>query len=200
MHATRANLYYVGIAFDEINACFVQSFGNNFQPVGFADVFKYFQAVFAKTLERVRRRPRFEGTAAEKLRATSPHGFGNHKRLIAGFNRARARNDCQFLATGRLVPNLRHGLLGPEIQGNEFIRLTNANGLRNTWQIFKVGGVDGAGITSDTDGIIRQLVKASVSGESPDEVNLAFMISMVKSIKPRIASRPCWWRRWFRFM
>jgi hypothetical protein len=36
-------------------------------------------------------------------------------------------------------------------------------------------------------GIIRQLVKASVSGESPDEVNLAFMISMVKSIKPRDA-------------
>src|SRR6476646_11493458 len=34
-------------------------------------------------------------------------------------------------------------------------------------------------------GIIRQLVKASVSGESPDEVNIAFMISMVKSIKPR---------------
>ena len=35
------------------------------------------------------------------------------------------------------------------------------------------------------DGILRQLVKASVSGESPDEVNLSFMISMVKSIKPR---------------
>jgi hypothetical protein len=34
-------------------------------------------------------------------------------------------------------------------------------------------------------GILRQLVKASVSGESPDEVSLAFMISMVKSIKPR---------------
>jgi hypothetical protein len=34
-------------------------------------------------------------------------------------------------------------------------------------------------------GIIRQLVKASVSGESPDEVNHSFMISMVKSIKPR---------------
>ena len=34
-------------------------------------------------------------------------------------------------------------------------------------------------------GIIRQLVKASVSGESPDEVTLAFMISMVKSIRPR---------------
>ena len=36
-------------------------------------------------------------------------------------------------------------------------------------------------------GILRQLVKASVSGESPDEVNLSFMISMVKSIKPRDA-------------
>jgi hypothetical protein len=36
-------------------------------------------------------------------------------------------------------------------------------------------------------GIIRQLVKASVSGESPDEVNLSFMISMVTSIKPRDA-------------
>ena len=34
-------------------------------------------------------------------------------------------------------------------------------------------------------GIIRQLVKASVSGDGPDEVNLSFMISMVKSIKPR---------------
>jgi hypothetical protein len=28
-------------------------------------------------------------------------------------------------------------------------------------------------------GILRQLVKASVSGENPDEVNLSFMISMV---------------------
>ena len=35
------------------------------------------------------------------------------------------------------------------------------------------------------DGILRQLVRASVSGKSPDEVNLAFMISMVKSIRPR---------------
>ena len=34
-------------------------------------------------------------------------------------------------------------------------------------------------------GILRQLVKASVKEKRPDEVNLAFMISMVKSIKPR---------------
>jgi hypothetical protein len=36
-------------------------------------------------------------------------------------------------------------------------------------------------------GLLQQLVRASVSGKSPDEVNLAFMISMVKSIKPRDA-------------
>jgi hypothetical protein len=35
------------------------------------------------------------------------------------------------------------------------------------------------------DGILRQLVRASVSGGSHDEVNLSFMISMVKSIKQR---------------
>jgi hypothetical protein len=35
------------------------------------------------------------------------------------------------------------------------------------------------------DGILRQLVKASASGGSADEVNLSFMISMVKSLKPR---------------
>jgi len=35
------------------------------------------------------------------------------------------------------------------------------------------------------EGILRQLVKASVSGGRPDEVNLAFMISMVKSLRPR---------------
>ncbi|MHC1945241.1 hypothetical protein IF803_12725 [Bradyrhizobium sp. UFLA06-06] len=35
------------------------------------------------------------------------------------------------------------------------------------------------------DGILRQLVKASVSGGKPCEVHLAFMISMVRSIGPR---------------
>jgi len=34
-------------------------------------------------------------------------------------------------------------------------------------------------------GILRQLVKASVKDERPDAVSLGFMISMVKSIKPR---------------
>jgi hypothetical protein len=37
----------------------------------------------------------------------------------------------------------------------------------------------------DAHGMLRQLVKASVKDERPDEVNLSFMISMVKSIKPR---------------
>ena len=36
-------------------------------------------------------------------------------------------------------------------------------------------------------GILRQLVKASVNGRKPDAVNLAFMIAMVESIKPRDA-------------
>ena len=44
-------------------------------------------------------------------------------------------------------------------------------------------------------GILRQLVRASVNGQKPDAVNLSFMIAMVKSIKPGIPSRPCWWRR-----
>ena len=37
------------------------------------------------------------------------------------------------------------------------------------------------------DGILRQLVRASASGDRLDEVSLGFMISMVKSIKPRDA-------------
>jgi hypothetical protein len=35
------------------------------------------------------------------------------------------------------------------------------------------------------DGILRQLVRASANGASPDEVNLSFMISMVRSLRPR---------------
>jgi hypothetical protein len=35
------------------------------------------------------------------------------------------------------------------------------------------------------DGILRQLVRVSVNGGSADEVTLSFMISMVKSIRPR---------------
>jgi hypothetical protein len=36
-------------------------------------------------------------------------------------------------------------------------------------------------------GILRQLVRAGVSGQKPDPVNLSFMISIIKSIKPRDA-------------
>jgi hypothetical protein len=36
-------------------------------------------------------------------------------------------------------------------------------------------------------GMIRQLVRASVSGQKPDPINLAFMLSMIRSIKPRDA-------------
>ena len=43
----------------------------------------------------------------------------------------------------------------------------------------------GAADREAMDGILRQLVKASVNGGRPDEVNLSFMISMVKSIRPR---------------
>ena len=38
-----------------------------------------------------------------------------------------------------------------------------------------------------TDGLLRQLIRASVSGGRPDEANLSFMISMIKGIKPRDA-------------
>lgn len=43
----------------------------------------------------------------------------------------------------------------------------------------------GAADREAMDGILRQFVKASVSGGRPDEANLCFMISMVKSIRPR---------------
>ncbi len=48
---------------------------------------------------------------------------------------------------------------------------------------------DALGVTDRDamDGILRQLVRASASGGKPDEVNISFMISMVKSIKPRDA-------------
>jgi len=46
---------------------------------------------------------------------------------------------------------------------------------------------DALGVTDREamDGILRQLVRASASGDRPDEVSLSFMISMVRSIKPR---------------
>jgi hypothetical protein len=34
-------------------------------------------------------------------------------------------------------------------------------------------------------GLLRQLVRASATGEKPDPVNLAFMMSMIQNIKPR---------------
>ena len=49
-------------------------------------------------------------------------------------------------------------------------------------------------------GILQQLVKASVSGEKPDEINLSFMLSMVKSIKPRDSVEAMLVAQRFRFM
>jgi hypothetical protein len=48
---------------------------------------------------------------------------------------------------------------------------------------------DALGVTDRDamDGILRQLVRASASGDKPDEVSLSFMISMVQSIRPRDA-------------
>jgi len=37
------------------------------------------------------------------------------------------------------------------------------------------------------EGLLRQLVRASVSGGRPDEVNVSFMMAMVQSVKPRDA-------------
>lgn len=45
----------------------------------------------------------------------------------------------------------------------------------------------GVGDCDAMHGILRQLVRASVNGRKPDPVNLAFMISMVESIRPRDA-------------
>ncbi len=48
---------------------------------------------------------------------------------------------------------------------------------------------DALGVTDRDamDGILRQLVRASVSGDGPDELNIAFMVSMVSNIRPRDA-------------
>jgi hypothetical protein len=45
----------------------------------------------------------------------------------------------------------------------------------------------GVGSREAMRGILTQLVKASVSGERPDESSLAFMLSMVASIQPKDA-------------
>src|SRR3954468_9186820 len=48
---------------------------------------------------------------------------------------------------------------------------------------------DALGVTDRDamDGILRQLVRASACGDAPDEVNISFMISMVRNIRPRDA-------------
>lgn len=45
----------------------------------------------------------------------------------------------------------------------------------------------GVGDRDAMHGMLGQLVKASVNGRKPDAVNLAFMLAMVESIKPRDA-------------
>lgn len=48
-----------------------------------------------------------------------------------------------------------------------------------------MAGALGVSDRAAMDGLLRQLVRASINGERPDETNLAFMIAMVQNLRPR---------------
>src|SRR6185369_15763952 len=79
LHVARANLDHVAVTFHEIHACFVECFGNDLQPVRFADFCKYSQTFFAETLKSIRRRARLVCAAAEEPRATASDGLGDRE-------------------------------------------------------------------------------------------------------------------------
>ena len=151
MHVARANLDHVAVTFDEIDAGFVQRFGNDLQAVGVTHVGEYPEPFFAETLKRVRRGARLERAAAKETRAAATHGFGDGKRLLRALDRARTSDDRQLVAADRRVANAHHRLFRPQVERNQLVRLTDANSFRDAREIFKVRRIDRALVAGDAD-------------------------------------------------
>src|ERR1051326_2844691 len=118
LHVARADLDDVAVAFDEIDARFVECFSDDLQAVSFADVGEYFESFFAETLESVRRRSWLERAATKETSAAATHCFGDSERLRATLDRAPAGDDREIVAADGRVADADDGFFGAQIEGD----------------------------------------------------------------------------------
>src|SRR5882724_13473446 len=106
---------------------FLHGFSHNLQAELLANGCHDFPSFFADALERVRRRSRFPNAATKETRTTLLHCLRDGERLLATLDRARPRDDCQLSVANRRVADANHSLIGPQVECDQFVRLSDAD-------------------------------------------------------------------------
>src|SRR5437764_939678 len=106
LHVARADLYYVAVALDQVNAVLVQSLRNYLQAESLSYVGENLQAVIREALEGVWGGARLERAAAEEASAAASDGLRYLERRLAALDGARARDDRHLFAADCGVADL----------------------------------------------------------------------------------------------
>ena len=68
------------------------------------------------------------------------------------FDRAGSGDDGQLVSANRGVADAHDGLVGAQVERDQFVRLADANGIGHARQVFETRRIDGALIAGDPDG------------------------------------------------
>src|SRR5204863_4089952 len=130
---------------------FLDGFSHNLEPELLANSRHDLPALIAQPLEHVRRRSRFPNTATKKTRTALLDNFCNGEGLLAALDRARPGDDCQLAVANHRIAGADNRFVGSQIECDQFVRLRDADDLRNTGQVFKTSAIDWAVIARDAD-------------------------------------------------
>src|ERR1700737_948511 len=156
LHIAGADLDYVGVFFDEVEAFVVDGFGDNAEAEVLADLRENFEAVFAEALKTVGRSARFVSAAAKKFYACFLDAFSGGEALLFAFYRAGAANQADVFSTEKNVAarggNAQDGVFFFDIAADQFVGLADGNAFDYAGKGFEHAKVEGALIACYADG------------------------------------------------
>src|ERR1700722_6792793 len=156
LHVAGADLNYVGLLFDEVEAFVVDGFGDDAEAVLLANLRENFEAVFAEALKTVRGSTRFVGAAAEKFYAGFLDALGGGEALLFRLHRARAANQTNVFAAEEDVAgrsgNAQDGVFFFDVAADQFVGLADRNAFDHAGKGFEHAEVERAFVAGDADG------------------------------------------------
>src|ERR687892_280595 len=133
LHAARAELDHVGHLEHGLHVAHVQELGHDRQAGLLARLGQQAQAGLAEALERVRRRARLVGAAAQQLRARVLHGVGRLEHHLARLDRARAGDRGEVVAAYLATVDLDDGpLVAAVLERRELVGLQDRHQVVHT--------------------------------------------------------------------
>src|SRR5215831_7071920 len=128
-----------------------ERFGDDLQAKCIADLSHDFPAFFAKSLECVRRGPRFPHAASKEARAALLNCLCYSERLVTIFDRTRPGDDGELDCADRRVVDTHNSFLRTQIESDQLVGLRNTNDFRDARDIFKTPAIDWTLVSCDAN-------------------------------------------------